>query len=125
MPSARPAGTQPFMISLAKSCPDRSEVKALLRVFPCDFQADTGGTPGARIAVPMALNSRPPAGNEPMVSRTPTTPCPPSSSHSLVIRSSALCRAWYIVCTSGANDPKPPRLDTWVVVRAGMTPPYP
>ena len=27
MPSTRPAGTQPVMISLAKSCPDRSQVK--------------------------------------------------------------------------------------------------
>ena len=79
-----------------------------------------GGTPGARMAVPMALNSRPPAGNAPMVSRTPTTPCPPSSSHSVVIRSMALCRASYMVLTSGANDPKPPWLETWVTVRAGI-----
>jgi hypothetical protein len=75
------------------------------------------------MAVPMALNSIPPAGNDPIVSRTPTTPCPPSAAHSAVIRSIALCRASYIDWTSGANDPKPPRPDTWVTVRAGM--PYP
>ena len=43
-----------------------------------------------------------------MVSRTPTTPWPPSSAHSAVIRSRALCRAWYIACTSGPKEPKPP-----------------
>ena len=84
------------------------------------FQLAMGGTPGARTAVPMALNSRPPAGNGPMVSRTPTTPCPPSSLHSVLIRSRALCRAWYIAWTSGANDPNPPLLETWVTVRAGV-----
>src|SRR5580698_5099499 len=132
MPSASPAGTQPFMISLVKSCPDRSEVNGARRARPWDWDlgwdldfdfGDTGGAPGARMAVPMALNSRPPAGNDPMVSRTPTTPWPPRSAHSVVIRSMALCRAWYIACTSGPKDPKPPREETWVTVRAGM--PYP
>ena len=69
MPSASPAGTQPFMISLAKSCPDRSEVNGRFRREPRCRQVDTGPTPGARMAVPIALNSRPPAGNAPMVSR--------------------------------------------------------
>ena len=53
MPRTSPAGTQPVMISLAKSCPDKSEVKG------------TGGpcaVPGARIAVPMAVNSSPAEG---------------------------------------------------------------
>ena len=83
MPSARPAGTQPRMISLAKSWPDRSEVNGRF----------SGGAPGARTAVPIALNSRPPAGKGPIVSFTPTTPWPPSSAHSAVIRLIAVCRA--------------------------------
>src|SRR5580693_6137021 len=95
IPRARPAGTQPFMISLANSCPDRSEVKGVRRWPEVSlFQLARGATPG-----------------------------PPSSSHSVVIRSMALCRASYMVLTRGANDPKPPWLETWVTVRAGM--PYP
>ena len=50
-----------------------------------------------------------------MVSRTPTTPCPPSSVHSATIRLIAARLAWYRVCTIGPNDPYPPRLDTWVL----------
>ena len=53
MPSTSPAGTQPVMISLAKSCPDKSEVKGTW----CPRAA-----PGARIAVPMAVNSQPAEG---------------------------------------------------------------
>ena len=95
---------KPLCTSLANSCPDRSEVNGWR----------SGGAPGARTAVPMALNSRPPAGNWPMVSRTPTTPCPPSSVHSATMRPMAVRRASYIVCTSGPNEPYPPRLDTCV-----------
>ena len=65
MPSTSPAGTQPVIISLAKSCPDTSQVKG------------TGGpcaAPGARTAVPRAVNCGPPRGNDPRDSRTPTTP---------------------------------------------------
>ena len=104
MPSASPAGIQPLCTSLAKSWPDRSEVNGWR----------SGGAPGARIAVPIALNSSPPAGNRPMVSATPTTPCPPSSAHSATIRLIAARLASYIVCTIGPNDPYPPLLDTWV-----------
>ncbi len=121
MPSASPAGTHPFMISLVKSCPDKSEVNGRFGRVPRCCQVETGPTPGARIAVPIALNSRPPAGNAPMVSRTPTTPCPPSSLHSAVIRSRALCRASYMAWTRGANEPQPAREETCVLVRAGMT----
>ncbi len=74
----------------------------------------SGGAPGARIAVPIALNSRPPAGNWPIVSLTPTTPCPPSAVHSATMRLIAARRASYIVLTSGPNEPYPPLLDTWV-----------
>ncbi len=61
--------------------------------------------PGARTAVPMALNSRPPAGKEPMVRDTPTMPCPPSSAHSVTIRLMARCRASYMAWVSGPNEP--------------------
>src|SRR5271165_5820368 len=114
MPSASPAGTQPVMISLAKSCPDTSEVKGTCGPY---------GAPGARTAVPMALNSSPPSGNDPRDSRTPTTPCPPSLAHSVVIRSMAVCRAWYMACTSGPKDPGSPRPDTWVAAPAGHASP--
>ncbi len=79
--------------------------------------------PGARTAVPIALNSRPPAGNGPMSSDTPTTPCPPSAAHSAVIRPMALRRASYIVCTNGPNDAQPPLPETCVVVWYGDTAP--
>ena len=50
MPSASPAGTQPFMISLAKSCPDRSEVNGrfwrLPRGSPGGHRRDAGGADG-------------------------------------------------------------------------------
>ena len=95
MPSTSPAGIQPLCTSFAKSWPDRSEVNGWR----------SGGAPGARTAVPIALNSSPPDGNGPIVSRTPTTPWPPSSVHSSTIRLMAVRRASYIVCTSGANDP--------------------
>jgi len=110
MPSTSPAGTQPFVISLAKSCPDRSQVKG------------TGGpcAPGARTAVPMAWNRAPPRGKGPRDSRTPTTPCPPSSVHSAVIRSMAACRAWYMACTSGPKEPGPFSPDTWVAGPGGI-----
>ena len=55
--------------------------------------------------MPIALNSRPPAGNEPMVRDTPTMPCPPSSAHSVIIRSMAMCRASYMAWVSGPNEP--------------------
>jgi hypothetical protein len=105
MPSTSPAGTQPAPISLAKSCPDRSQVKGT---------GGPGAAPGARTAVPMAWNRAPPRGNGPRDSRTPTTPWPPSSAHSAVIRSMAACRAWYLACTSGPKEPGPLRPDTWV-----------
>ena len=92
MPSASPAGTQPAMISLAKSCPVRSQVNGSRRPY---------AAPGARTAVPIAVNSSPPRENDPRRSRTPTTPCPPSWAHSAVIRPIAVCRAWYMACTSG------------------------
>jgi hypothetical protein len=111
MPSTSPAGTQPVAISLAKSCPDRSQVKGT---------RGAGATPGARTAVPMAWDRAPPRGNGPGVSRTPTTPCPPSSAHSAVIRSIAACRAWYLACTSGLNEPGPFRPDTWVAGSGGV-----
>ncbi len=63
-------------MSLAKSWPDRSEVNGWR----------SGIAPGARTAVPIALNSSPPAGNWPMVSRTPTTPWPPRAEHSAAMR---------------------------------------
>ena len=92
------------MISLAKSCPDRSEVKG----------TPGPGAPGARTAVPMATNSAPPTrGKDPLDSRTPTTPCPPSSPHSAVIRSRAVCLAWPMACTSGPKDPGSPGPETW------------
>ena len=53
MPSTSPAGTQPAMISLAKSCPDTSPVKGT--GCPC-------AAPGARTAVPRAVNCGPPSG---------------------------------------------------------------
>ena len=95
MPSASPAGTQPAVISRAKSCPDRSEVKG----------TRGSAAPAARTAVPTAVNSRPPRTNDPRVSRTPTTPWPPTAAHSAVIRSTAVRRAWYIAATSGSKDP--------------------
>ena len=61
----------------------------------------SGIAPGALTAVPMAWNSRPPAGNRPIDSRTPTMPCPPSAAHSADIRPIAARRAAYSVCTSG------------------------
>ncbi len=63
------------------------------------------GAIGARMAVPIALNSRPPAGNWPMLSRTPTTPWPPSAVHSATMRLIAARRASYMVFTSGPNEP--------------------
>ena len=95
------------MISFAKSWPDRSEVNG----------AGSSTPPGARTAVPIALNSRPPAGNLPISIDALTTPCPPSAAHSADIRSSALCLASYIVCTSAPNEPMPPAPDTEVTLR--------
>ena len=60
----------------------------------------------------MAVNSSPPRKNVPRDSRTPTTPCPPSRAHSAVIRSRAVCRAWYMARTSAPNDPGPSCPDT-------------
>jgi hypothetical protein len=114
MPSASPAGTQPVVISLAKSCPDRSEVNGSRRPY---------AAPGARTAVPMAVNSSPPSGNDPRDSRTPTTPCPPSWAHSVVIRSMAAWRAWYMACTSGPKDPGLPCPGTWIADGPGSPPP--
>ena len=54
-----------------------------------------------------------------MVSDTPTIPWPPSSVHSDIIRSMALCRASYIAFTRGPNEPYPPRPETCVGVRTG------
>ena len=51
MPSASPTGTQPALISFAKSWPDTSEVKGADRPCPA---------PGARTAVPMTANCVPP-----------------------------------------------------------------
>jgi len=96
MPSASPAGTQPALISLAKSCPDRSEVKGTRGPVT---------SPAARTAVPMAANWSPPSGNDPRDSRTPTTPWPPTAAHWAIIRSMAACRAWYLASTCGPNDP--------------------
>src|SRR5205823_12575538 len=110
-PSASPTGTQPAMISLANSCPDTPQVKS------------ARGAPGARTAVPMAVKSSPPRGNDPRDSRTPTTPCPPSAAHWAVIRPRAVRRAWYMASTSGPNDPASPRADTWVAGRPGVMPP--
>jgi hypothetical protein len=78
--------------------------------------------------VPMALNSSPPAGNVPIVSETPTMPCPPSAAHSADIRPMACCRAWYMVWASAANEPQPPWPDTWVTPASGppnIPPPSP
>src|ERR1700749_5067745 len=102
------------MTSLAKSCPDTSAVTGT----DCP-----GATPTARTAVPMAVNCGPPSGNDPRVSRTPTTPCPPSPAHSVTIRPTAVCRARFMVCTSGPNDPGPPRPDTCAVGRDGSPSP--
>src|ERR1022692_248821 len=111
MPSTSPAGTQPVITSLAKSCPDKPQVKGT---------RGPGVAPGARTAVPVAMNWDPPARNDPRDSRTPTTPCPPSSRHSLVILSMAPSRAWYLACTSGPNDPGSLRPDTWVAGLGGV-----
>src|SRR5215471_14371159 len=105
MPSTRPAGIQPLITSFAKSWPDRSEVNGWR----------SGIAPGARTAVPIALNSRPPAGNRPIVSRTPTTPWPPSAAHSADIRPIAARLAAYMVWTIGAYADPDPELDTAVV----------
>ena len=61
---------------------------------------------------------QPAEGKYPLDSRTPTTPCPPSAAHSAVIRPTAVSRVWYMACTSGPNEPDPPRPDTWVASRA-------
>lgn len=45
-----------------------------------------------------------PAGNAPILSRTPTIPSPPSARHSATARDSASLRAVYIVVINGAND---------------------
>src|SRR6185437_15694172 len=111
MPTARPAGTHPAVISLAKSCPETSQVKSAR--CPC-------AAPGARTAVPAAAKSSPLRGSTPRDSRTPTTPCPPSAAHSAVIRSMAVCRARYMASTSGPNDPASCRPDTWVAGPAGL-----
>src|SRR5690348_6986359 len=108
MPSTSPAGIQPSVNSLAKSCPDRSEVNGR-----------ASGGPGPRTAVPSALNSRPPAGKAPILRVTPTTPWPPSAAHSAVIRPIASRRAWYSVVTIGANEAKLPSPDTVVTPTAG------
>ncbi len=107
MPSAKPAGTHPAMINFAKSWPDRSEVNGTA----------SGTPPGARTAVPMALNSRPPAGKRPMSIDALTTPCPPSAAHSADMRSIAWCRASYMVCTSALKEPMPPTPETEVTLR--------
>jgi hypothetical protein len=114
MPSASPAGTQPAMISRAKSWPDTAEVKGT---------RSSAAAPAARTAVPTAVNSSPPRANGPRDSRTPTTPWPPSAAHSAVIRSTAARRAWYIASTSGPNPPGSPRPGTRDVGGAGISPP--
>jgi hypothetical protein len=96
-PNTSPAGTHPAMISLAKSCPDTSEVKGSAVNF----------APRARTAVPSALNSCPPRRNDPRVTRSPTTPSPPSSAHWAAIRSIAVRLAWSMARTSGPNGPGP------------------
>ena len=87
MPSAIPAGTQPVMISLAKSGPDRSAANG----------RRSGGQPPARTAVPITVNSMAPAvsgsGGISLIRRAaPTIPWPPSSAHWPVIRSIAVRR---------------------------------
>src|SRR5215472_18248710 len=111
IPRARPAGTQPAWISLAKSWPDRSELNG----------CGGAGAPSPRTAVPIALNSRPPSGNEPKLSVTPTIPCPPSAAHSAVIRPIAFRLASYMASVSGPYEPQPPCPDTCVA--AVTTPP--
>src|SRR5262249_1351046 len=81
--------------------PDSSEVNGRSR-----------GGAAARTAVPIALNSSPPVGKAPMVRDTPTTPWPPSSAHSAVIRAIAVRRASYSVATMGPNAPKLPSPQT-------------
>ncbi len=66
-----------------------------------------------------------PAGNSPTVSRTPTTPWPPSSAHSARIRAMAVRRGWYRGCTSGPNDPGRPCPDSWVTDRSRLIMPSP
>ena len=114
MPSASPAGTRPAVISRAKSCPDKSEVKG---------RRGAAAAPGTRTAGPIAVNSRPPRANRPRDSRTPTTPWPPSAAHCAVIRSMAASRAWYIASTSGPEDPASPGPAAWASGGAGITPP--
>src|SRR5262249_22589231 len=108
MPSARPTGIQPSRNSLAKSWPDRSEVNGRSRAAPA-----------ARTAVPIALNSSPPVGKAPMVRDTPTTPWPPSSAHSALIRAIAVRRASYSVATMGPKEPKLPSPETEVTPTEG------
>src|SRR5215472_15178974 len=108
IPTATPAGTQPARMSLAKSWPDRSELNG----------RGGAGAPWPRTAVPIACNSRPPNANSPKVSKTPTTPCPPSAAHWAVIRPIAFCLTSYMAWTIGrtANPPWP---DTRVSEPAG------
>ena len=54
-----------------------------------------------------------------MVRDTPTTPWPPSSTHSVLIRAIAVRRASYSVATIGPNEPKFPSPDTVVTPTAG------
>ena len=80
-----------------------------------------GPAPIPRTAVPMALNSSPPSGNEPKLSLTPTIPCPPSAAHSAVIRPIAVRLASYIALVSGPYEAQPPCPDTCVA--AATAPP--
>ena len=58
-----PGGCPARHDQLGESCPDRSQVNG-----SCTYAA-----PGARTAVPIAVNSRPPRENDPWDSRMPTT----------------------------------------------------
>src|SRR5262249_57915827 len=73
----------------------------------------------ASAAVPIACNSIPPVGKAPMLRGRPTTPWPPSSVHSAVIRAIAVRRASYSVATIGPNEPKSPSPDTVVTPTEG------
>ncbi len=95
MPTSSSTGTQPELSSLAKPCPSRCEVNGRFGRYG----------PLARTAVPMTLNSRQLgwAANGAMVNSAETTPSPPRAWHSVVIRSSAVCRAFSKTPTSPAE----------------------
>lgn len=94
IPKTSAVGTQPERSSLANSCGDRCEVNGAAGRFSVR----------ARMAVPITLNSVPPAGNGLMLSLTPTTPSPPSAWHSSIARERACLRTPYRFLSRALNE---------------------